>query len=100
MTFHVFFWFFKQWPSHVPTVVVVAPTTVVSSIINSEPLTTVPAREYFLSVCACTERPPGLPFIGAVCVGRGGQTNVAENDDESHTHRHTHAPTPMLTEKL
>ena len=58
------------------------------SLTNSERLTTAPAREGFVSVCACTE--PAGTGIGAVCVERGRQTWPKKLSN------HTHAMTPIL----
>ena len=58
--------FSKPWPSHVPMHVAAPNST------NSKRLTTEPAGEGFDRVCECTE--PAGTNIGAVSVGRGGQT--------------------------
>ena len=59
--------FFKSWPSHVPTHVA-APTVARPTLNDFQPH----PHEKVSFVCACTE--PAGNGIGTVCVERGGQT--------------------------
>ena len=55
---------------------------------NSEGLTTAPAQERFVSMCACTE--PVGTGIGAMCVGRGRPKWPKTMLNHTRAHRHTY----------
>ena len=58
--------------------------------INSKRLAAKPAREGFVSMCACTE--PVGTGIGAVCVEYGRLRWPITMLNHTHIHTHTHIP--------